>query len=493
MLFSSIGNICADASDTPSVCIELQIDNPNMTVNGTVMEIDPGRGTSPVISEGRTLLPARAVAQQMGASVLWNEAGRTVTVSGNADTVVFTLDSCTAVVNGTVQTLDAAPKIIGGRTMIPVRFFAEILGYRVTWDEAKRTVTVTNAALPADVQAPTANLKVHYIDVGQGDSIFIELPNGETMLIDAGPDEYTASSYISSLGYSAITYVVATHPDSDHITGMPAVLNNFAVSKFYMPQKSHTTKTFERMLAALSANGCETCYAYGGLDIFSLPGLSADVFSPNTITSDNNNCSVVIKLTYQDTSFLFMGDAEAKAEQTMINLGCNLDSDVIKIGHHGSSSSSTYAFLERVTPIIAVISVGEGNSYGHPSAELVSMLQNMGVTLFTTEMLGTVVLTSDGTNIYGNKTALPNSYKPTGSGVSSSKASSSSSYAPAQGTQGGGTTPLVSSDSQVVYRTKTGSKYHRDGCSYLKSKIQTTVAAAKAAGLEACSRCNPPA
>ena len=188
-----------------------------------------------------------------------------------------------------------------------------------------------------------------------------------------------------------------------------------------------------------------------------------------------------------------MGDAEAEAEQTMINMGYSLDSDVLKIGHHGSSSSSTYAFLERVTPKIAVISVGKGNSYGHPSAELVSMLQNMGVTLFTTEMLGTVVLTSDGTNIYGNKTALPNSYKPAGSDASSSKASSSVSYDPSQGLQGGGTAPSVSSDSQVVYRTKTGSKYHRDGCSYLKSKIQTTVAAAKAAGLEACSRCNPPA
>lgn len=239
-------------------------------------------------------------------------------------------------------------------------------------------------------------LKVHFIDVGQGDCTFAELPNGETLLIDAGPDEMTAAEYIKKLGCSEVTYIVATHPDADHIKGMAEVLNNFSVKRFYMPEKEHTTKTFEKMLDALEANGCEAIYAEAGKNILNADGIYVKFEGPVKKYPDNNSMSAVVKLGYKNNTFLFTGDADYSAETDMLNTGSDIKADVLKVAHHGSASSTSEKFLKAAEPEYAVISVGEDNKYNHPSKKALSLLKKYNVEVYRTDKNGTITIEGDG-------------------------------------------------------------------------------------------------
>ena len=240
-------------------------------------------------------------------------------------------------------------------------------------------------------------LRVSFIDVGQGDSEFIELPNGETLLIDAGTNETGADvvNYIESLGYSSIDYVVGTHPHEDHIGGLDDVIRTFDVESVYMPKVTADTKTFEDVLDAVDEKGLTINTAKAGVTLVDGDGLSVKMLAPVLDEYDNtNDYSAVIKVVYGDTSFLFTGDAEQYAEDLITG---DVDSDVLKVGHHGSSTSTGEAFLERVSPSYAVISCGLGNSYGHPHTETIEKLG--GIPVFRTDEMGTIVATSEGSEI----------------------------------------------------------------------------------------------
>lgn len=240
-------------------------------------------------------------------------------------------------------------------------------------------------------------LRVSFIDVGQGDSEFIELPNGETLLIDAGTNETGADvvNYIESLGYSSIDYVVGTHPHEDHIGGLDDVIRTFDVESVYMPKVTADTKTFEDVLDAVDEKGLTINTAKAGVTLVDGDGLSVKMLAPVLDEYDNtNDYSAVIKVVYGDTSFLFTGDAEEYAESLITG---DVDSDVLKVGHHGSSTSTGETFLERVSPSYAVISCGLGNSYGHPHTETIEKLG--GIPVFRTDEMGTIVATSDGSEI----------------------------------------------------------------------------------------------
>ena len=246
-------------------------------------------------------------------------------------------------------------------------------------------------------------MKVHFIDVGQGDCIFIELPNDETMLIDAGEyDEVDgAVTYIHSQGYDTIDYVIATHPHSDHIGGMKTIFDNFDVKNAYLSPAISTTKTYERMLDAIENSDAKAHKAFAGTEIISEDNLSAIVVAPATDNPDDytenlNDSSVILKITYGETSFLFTGDAE-KAEEDAIRT--NIKCDVLKIGHHGSRTSTSANFLKKVEPKYAIISVGEGNEYGHPTEEVLKRLEERNIEVYRTDLKGTIVVTSDGKNI----------------------------------------------------------------------------------------------
>lgn len=264
--------------------------------------------------------------------------------------------------------------------------------------EAQNDTIVTSVGVGSnDDDNAESSLRVNFIDVGQGDSEFIELPNGETLLIDAGTNETGADvvNYIESLGYSSIDYVVGTHPHEDHIGGLDDVINSFEIGSVYMPKVTADTKTFEDVLDAVDEKGLTINTAKAGVTLVDGDGLSVKMLAPVLDEYDNtNDYSAVIRIVYDDTSFIFMGDAEQYAEDLITG---DVDSDVLKVGHHGSSTSTGEEFLQRVSPSYAVISCGLGNSYGHPHTETIEKLG--GIPVFRTDEMGTIVATSDGSEI----------------------------------------------------------------------------------------------
>lgn len=242
-------------------------------------------------------------------------------------------------------------------------------------------------------------LKVHYLDVGQGDSIFIELPNNETMLIDAAESYQSENiiNYLKNLNYQKIDYVIGTHPHTDHIGGLKNIINTFEIGKIYMPKVVSTTKTYESLLMAIKDKNLKINTAKAGTSIIDTDALKINILAPNnSIYTELNNYSVVTKISYGTTKFLFMGDAEKLSENEIKE---NLTADVIKIGHHGSNTSSSIDFIKKVNAKYGIISVGLNNKYNLPKEETITNWENSGTKIYLTSTNGTIRASSDGTNI----------------------------------------------------------------------------------------------
>ncbi|AHF07063.1 ComEC/Rec2 family competence protein [Desulfitobacterium metallireducens] len=245
-------------------------------------------------------------------------------------------------------------------------------------------------------------LRVSYIDVGQGDSILIQIPNGKNVLIDAGENDQgdKVVSYIRSQGVKRLDLTIWTHPHSDHIGGADAVTKAFDIGQIVMPKQTSSTQSFRSLLTAISQKGLKITEAKAGLKLDLGSEVKAEMLAPNSTQYEEvNDYSAVLRLTYGQTAFLFTGDAQSESEQEMMNAGYDLRADVLKVGHHGSRTSTSAAFLARVQPEYAVISVGNDNDYGHPTVNTLTRLQKAGVSLYRTDESGTVVAESDGKNI----------------------------------------------------------------------------------------------
>lgn len=265
-----------------------------------------------------------------------------------------------------------------------------------------------NASVPvsAGQTVRREKMQVYFLDVGQGDCELIRLKSGRDVLIDSGTGKSAAqlTESLKKLGVSRIDFLVATHPHEDHIGGMEQVVRSFPVGKIYMPKIADaqvpTTDVYEKLLKAIQKKGLQIDTAHGGTEIYSDGDESMQIFAPNgTKYTDLNNYSVVIKLQCGEKSFLFTGDAEKESEQEMLKKGYPLKSDVLKCGHHGSSTSTSAAFLKAVAPKAAVISCGLNNDYGHPNAAVLSRLKKAGVTVYRTDRQGTVLAECDGKSI----------------------------------------------------------------------------------------------
>lgn len=242
-------------------------------------------------------------------------------------------------------------------------------------------------------------LKVHYLDVGQGDSIFIELPNNETILIDAAESYQSEKiiNYLKNLNYQKIDYVIGTHPHTDHIGGLKDIINTFEIGKIYMPKVVSTTKTYESLLMTIKDKNLKINTAKAGTSIINTDTLKINILAPNSETyTELNNYSVVTKITYGTTKFLFMGDAEKLSENEIKE---NVTADVIKIGHHGSNTSSSINFIKKVNAKYGIISVGLNNKYNLPKEETITNWENSGTKIYLTSINGTIRASSDGTNI----------------------------------------------------------------------------------------------
>lgn len=356
------------------------------------------------------------------------------------------------------------------------------------------------------------DLKVHYIDVGQGDSILIQLPNGQTMLIDGGPGKHAqiVIDYLKEEKVEKIDYLVATHPHEDHIGGLPSVVNSFDIDKIYMPNKTHTTKAFEDLLLAIQNKDKKITIAKAGDLILDKEGLSVEILAPEENLNDDNlnNNSIVLKLVYENNSFLFTGDIEAAIEQSIVNKGYNIKSDVLKIAHHGSNTSTANEFLNKANPKYAVITCGKGNQYDHPHQATIDKLEAKNIEIYRTDLDGIIIATSDGEKITFEKkasTVKENAPPKTNSAQrkettqkkstqSDNKQSSAPTTSPSkESSQKSEPKPPITDNVEEVYITNTGSKYHRGSCGSLsKSKIPISLKEAKNQGYEPCKRCSPP-
>ena len=241
-------------------------------------------------------------------------------------------------------------------------------------------------------------LEVTFIDVGQADSILLE-NEGQYMLVDAGNNEDGPKlvTYLKGLGITDFSYVVGTHPHEDHIGGLDDIINNFNIKTFYMPDVVTTTKTFEEVLDALESKNIALSIPNKN-DTFNLGDATVKVLYVGTEEeSDLNDTSIVLKVTYQNVSFLLTGDASTKVEDSLDRK--DLESTVLKVGHHGSSTATNEEFLNLVNPKYAVISVGKNNQYEHPHTTVLNTLASHNITTYRTDEDGTIQMITDGVNI----------------------------------------------------------------------------------------------
>lgn len=305
----------------------------------------------------------------------------------------------------------------------------------------------------SEIENPLVN--VHFIDVGQGDSIFIQ-SGDSAMLIDAGTNESApiVTQYLKNIGISHLDWVVGTHPHEDHIGGLDEVIHQYNVDRIMLPAKEHTTKAFENVIDAIESKNLTITLPNIG-DTYELGNCEFTVLGPVKDYGDElNNWSIVLRLVCGNNSFLFTGDVESEAEADILAQTLPVKSDVLKVAHHGSDTSSSESFLAAASPKFAVISVGTGNDYGHPCQSTLDKFQISNTQVYRTDLQGTIIAYSDGKQL---------------------------SFSTSQDL------------SAIVHITKTGKKYHREGCSALSnSDITISVNEAKQQGYTPCRQCCPP-
>lgn len=326
-----------------------------------------------------------------------------------------------------------------------------------------------------------AVLKSHFINVGQGDSELIQLGSGQNVLIDAGTAAWGGNvvSYLRGLGITRLDYVVMTHPDADHIGGMKQVIESFEVGKIYAPNVGSTSKTWENLLDAIAAKGLKITEAKAGVTLVDDGELSVSFVSPRSIVSGaTNENSAITWLDYGGKTFCYTGDADA-ADITATAPG---HVDVLKVSHHGSNTGTSAALVSKLTPSAAVISVGAGNSYGHPTSNVLSLLA--GAAVYRTDKQGDITAYCDTDAVWFSTSPAAPEPQP------EPQPQPDPQPQPQPDPQPG---PDLN---QTVYATKTGKKYHYSWCPTIqrsKNLRSMTAAQALGAGLGPCKVCNPPA
>ena len=362
--------------------------------------------------------------------------------------------------------------------------------------------------------AQAGTLTVTWLDVGQGDAAVIQC-GGQSMLIDGGKPEKSSYIYawLQQHGLNYLDVIVATHVDADHIGGLSGALNYASVGTAYCPVTTGTTETFQSFVKYLAQRDKQITVPTAG-ETFALGGAQVQILGPLHRAEDSNDNSIVLKVSFGATSFLFTGDAERAEEQDLLNAGVNLQSTVLKVGHHGSDTSTSYPFLRAVAPQYAVISVGAGNSYGHPTEAVLSRLRDAGVTTFRTDMQGEITAVSDGQTINFStaKNAAAETLANAGAGQNAGQTGGASSAAQNAGSgaltaaaiasanaDGGNADGAAGAGTTSSYVLNTNShKFHRPGCSSVdtispknRKDVNESREQIIREGYAPCKRCNP--
>ncbi len=336
-------------------------------------------------------------------------------------------------------------------------------------------------------------LAVHFIDVGQGDSIFIQSPDGKTMLIDGGENDGKAEKYLASIGVQTIDVLIGTHPHLDHIGGLPKIVKRFGVRQVVMPRVTEaTTVTYTQLLEAIKAKGLRITEGKAGLVLDLGPSVQVECLAPGgTGYKDVNDYSVVLKMTCGDVSFLLTGDATTVSEKEMLQFQKDkLKTTVLEACAIVRTSSSSAAFITAVAPQVAIFSVGKGNDYGHPTKTVWNRISNSY--LFRTDEQGTVILTTDGRQLAAYSPPVNGQYQALAAYQTPAPVVAMAQPAVAAQSQPAVTAqyPQTASE-ETVYVTKSGAKYHRAGC---RSLSGTPTAMSKADASQKygpCGICKP--
>ncbi len=360
--------------------------NVTVEIDGKAVSFNDQVGRPYIDGASRTQVPLNAAMTAFGAQVTWDDSIKTATVKKDNTTVKVPVGKHYILVNGAKQTIDTEAKIVHDRTYLPIAHVLCAFGATVGWDaDAYRVIVMTGHVVT-----------VHFIDVGQGDATLID--NGQTeILIDAGnnKDGKKVVDYIKPYVDGKLDYVVATHPDADHIGGLDDVLKAYDVGRIIDSGDKKSSATYrEYYEAAMAEKGCQ--FTYDEDETIPLAdGVNFRVIETGDNYKDSNDNSVVTMLVYKDVSVLFTGDMESQAEKA--SLSKFSDVDVLKAGHHGSKTSSSAAFLSVVKPEYVVVSSGKNNKYGHPSAAALQRFFNCGAKVYGTYKSGNVVMMTNGT------------------------------------------------------------------------------------------------
>ncbi|MBS4022985.1 MAG: MBL fold metallo-hydrolase [Dethiobacter sp.] len=278
-------------------------------------------------------------------------------------------------------------------------------------EKDKPVATTPGATAPASTTTVTGQMKVHFIDVGQGDAILVQTPT-QNILIDGGDRGNTVVNYLRNLGVNSLDVVIGTHPHADHIGGLINVMQSIPVKEVIDPGVVHTTKTFEDYLTLIDEKNIIFTEGRAGMSRDLGGGAKMEILHPVSPSSRHlNDASIVVKITFGEVSFMLTGDAEQAAENQIRSRGYDLNSTVLKVGHHGSRTSTITAFLNAVKPEVAVIMSGKNNTYGHPHQETLAKLTEAGVKTYRTDLHGTIVITTDG-QTYDINQKQPYQYTP---------------------------------------------------------------------------------
>jgi len=355
---------------------------------------------------------------------------------------------------------------------------------------AWESVVAAPAGSGAGGDGEASQASVHFIDVGQGDATLI-LCGEHAMLIDAGQNDQgiAVQLYLSKRGVKKLDYLVLTHPDADHIGGADVVITKFQIGRVFMADYEKDNKTYEEVIEALDKKHLGWSTPEPG-DAYKLGTASFTILAPCDSYEDPNNSSIALLFENGDNQFLFTGDAEEEAEGDILASGRSVQADVYKVGHHGSDTASSNQFLKAVSPDYAVISCGEGNSYGHPHAAVLNSLRAMGVKVFRTDEQGSIIAQSDGSKITWN-------CAPSDTWQSGERTGSSQAWASAKGMMGQGAGTGKSTAAQSPYiGNKNNGKLHRSTCQRLPKEENRVPFATKKEAIAAgyddpCKLCDP--
>lgn len=343
--------------------------------------------------------------------------------------------------------------------------------------------------------------EVHFLNVEQGDASLV-LCDGEAMLIDGGVAGKSdlIYAYLKEHNITHLEYIIATHADADHVGGLSGALNYATVDTAYCSVTEYDTKTFNSFVKYLGKQGKSIEVPKAG-DTFTLGSADVKVLASYTGSDDSNNNSIVLRVTYGKTVFLFTGDAEREEEQVILDAGYDLSSTVLKVGHHGSKNSTTYPFLREIMPKYAIISVGKDNSYGHPTDDTLSRLRDADVKVFRTDLQGHIICASDGTTVtvtVQKNTDADTLVAPGFTSSSPSKASSSASSKSSSPSSNASSKPSEDAPKMDYVLNTNTKKFHYPYCSsvgQMKDKNKAYYTGTRdeviAMGYDPCGKCHP--